>query len=179
MPAGRRAAFLDRDGVLNERLPPHEYVRCVDELRLLPGVGAAVAALEAAGLAAIVVSNQRGIARGIVSWDALRAIEAALQAELACYGARIEAFHYCPHELGAYCACRKPAPGLLLEAAQAHGLDLSRSFLIGDTESDVQAGRAVGCFTIRLCLPDEQTAADARADDLPAAVRDIVLPRLS
>lgn len=174
----RPAAFLDRDGVLNERPALHDYVRTPEQFSLLPGAAEAVAALEAAGLVPIVVSNQRGIARGIVPWSTLYAIEETIQAELAALSARIEGFHYCPHDNDAGCNCRKPAPGLLHAAALEHGLDLEASVLIGDSESDVAAGAAAGCFTVRIAPDRERTAADASADDLPSAVASVILPWL-
>src|SRR5581483_4794961 len=109
----RPAAFLDRDGVLNRRPPPHDYVRSAEALELLPGVAGAVDALRAAGFATVVVSNQRGLARGLLTPETLAAIER----RLAEAGVRIDAYYYCPHDLADGCDCRKPAPGLLLRAA--------------------------------------------------------------
>ena len=166
----RRAAFLDRDGVLNERPAPHTYVQSVGDLRLLPGVPDAVARLRFLGFVPVVVSNQRGIARGLVTWEALHEIEQAIQKYLTASGTSIEAFYYCPHDLDDGCDCRKPLPGLLHRAAREHGLDLTASVLVGDEESDVTAGKRVGCFTVRLGPAAVATAADARADGLSAAV---------
>jgi len=174
----RPAAFLDRDGVLNERPAVHDYVRTAGQFRWLPGAAEAVAALQAAGLVPIVVSNQRGIARGLVSWATLRAVEETIQAELDRHGARVEGFYYCPHEAEDGCDCRKPAPGLLHAAAAERGLDLEASVLVGDSESDVVAGLRAGCFTVRLAPGPEGTAAGASANDLSAAVRKVILPWL-
>jgi histidinol-phosphate phosphatase family protein len=146
----KRAAFLDRDGVLNERPPAHEYLADADALRVIPGVPEAVARLEDAGYVPIVVSNQRGIARLLVSPGELLRIEQRLQSELARAGASITAFYYCPHELDSHCNCRKPAPGLLLRAADEHGIDLRSSVLFGDSEADEGAASAVGCRAVRV-----------------------------
>jgi D-glycero-D-manno-heptose 1,7-bisphosphate phosphatase len=161
-----RAAFLDRDGVLNRRPPPHEYVGAVDALDVLPGTAAAVIALREAGYLPVVVSNQRGVARGLVTEAVLSEIEEHLAAE----GVDVAAYYYCRHDLDAACTCRKPQPGLLLRAAHELGLDLSSSVMIGDEESDVEAGRAAGCRTIRIGVPAPETAADAVAPNLCAAV---------
>jgi D-glycero-D-manno-heptose 1,7-bisphosphate phosphatase len=163
----RRAAFLDRDGVLNRSPPPHEYVTSADDLEILPGTAQAVASLRAAGFVPIVVSNQRGVARGSVSESTLDEVERRLHEA----GVEIDAFYYCRHDLGDACACRKPQPGLLVQAAAEHGLVLGESVMIGDEESDVEAGRAAGCRTIRIGVSARETTADAVAPDLGAAAR--------
>jgi D-glycero-D-manno-heptose 1,7-bisphosphate phosphatase len=168
---GRTAVFLDRDGVLNKRPPEHEYVTSADSLELLPGVAGAVSSLQGAGYLPIVVSNQRGVARGLVSEQTLREIEQRLLEA----GVPIAAFYYCRHDTIAGCDCRKPRPGLLLEAAADYELDLGSSVLIGDEETDVSAGRSAGCRTIRIGA-EGPTAADELARDLPAAA-DIVARR--
>jgi D-glycero-D-manno-heptose 1,7-bisphosphate phosphatase len=109
-----------------------------------------------------VVSNQRGIARGLVSAATLAEIEREIQSRLRERGAEIAAFRYCPHELDAGCDCRKPAPGMILELAGTLALDLSRSWMIGDSASDVAAGRAAGCATA--LIDAERAAPDTRAD---------------
>jgi D-glycero-D-manno-heptose 1,7-bisphosphate phosphatase len=112
-----------------------------------------------------VVSNQRGVARGLVSTATLAQIELEIQSRLREHGAEIAAFRYCPHELDAGCDCRKPAPGMLLALAGELELDLSRSWMIGDADSDVAAGRAAGCLT---ALIDAQGAHGDGAADLTA-----------
>ena len=168
----RPAAFLDRDGVLNERPADHDYVRAIEALVLLPGAADAVRRLAAAGYVPVAVSNQRGVARGLVTWETLRAIEEVLTREI---GGRI-AFYYCPHDDADACDCRKPAPGLILRAAAELGLDLGRSVMIGDAESDVEAGRAAGTRTIRIAPPGTVTSADATAPDLAAAADLLLAP---
>src|SRR5258707_921781 len=107
MSALKPAVFLDRDGVLNERAGKHEYVRDVDELRLLPGIENAAAALIRAGYVLLVVSNQRGVARGLVGPAMLATIEERIQTALEPAGGRIAGFYYCMHDLDAECDCRK------------------------------------------------------------------------
>lgn len=149
----RPAAFLDRDGVLNVRREPHQYVRSMNEFKWLPGAPEGAAALAHAGYLLAVISNQRGVALGLVDPAVLTEIEAEVQATLCRHGARIEAFRYCVHDSDAGCDCRKPAPGMLLSLAQELELDLSRSWMIGDSESDVEAGHAAGCATALLGEP--------------------------
>jgi D-glycero-D-manno-heptose 1,7-bisphosphate phosphatase len=140
----------------------------LSEFRILPGTVEGLVRLSRCDLALVVVSNQRGLTQGEVTEDLLRATEAALQRELAPYGVRIEGFYYCPHQVEANCECRKPKPGLLLRAAEQLGLDLSASWMIGDSETDVEAGRAAGCQT--LLLGDQDGALPtAVADSLPSA----------
>jgi D-glycero-D-manno-heptose 1,7-bisphosphate phosphatase len=143
----RAAAFVDRDGTINERPPPHQYVARAEDFRWLPGAQEGLVRLAAAGLRLVVVSNQRGIARGLVSWETIHGIEAEIQDRLGSQGVAVESFRYCPHELAADCPCRKPRPGMLLDAARDLGLDLPSSWMIGDSASDVEAGRAAGCLT--------------------------------
>lgn len=144
----RRAVFLDRDGTLNEEMG---YINHLSRLRLLPGAAQAVRLLNEAGWPAVVVSNQSGVARGYFPPRLLFEVEARLTAELAEEGARLEAFYYCLHHpqaaLAAYrreCECRKPRPGLLLEAARELGLDLARSWLIGDRLLDIETAHQAG-----------------------------------
>jgi D-glycero-D-manno-heptose 1,7-bisphosphate phosphatase len=153
----RSAVFLDRDGTLNVRPREHCYVTAVDEFEWIEGAPEAAAALSHAGYMLAVVSNQRGIARGLVTADVLVQLEARMQADLAYLGCRIDAFRYCPHEAEAGCACRKPAAGLLLKLAEELGLDLSRSWMVGDEPGDILAGRSAGCRTLLIAeaLPDD------------------------
>ena len=141
-----RAVFFDRDGTLNEAVvregrpfPPES----ADELRILADAPAALARLKQAGFLIIVVTNQPDVARGAQSRGAVESIHAALAAELP-----IDDFLVCWHDDGDGCACRKPKPGLLLEAAARHEIDLRASFLVGDRWRDIDAGAAAGCRTI-------------------------------
>lgn len=153
----RAAIFLDRDGVLNIKPPAHEYVGTVEQFTWLPGAVEGAARLAAAGYVLTVVSNQRGIARGLVSPETLTGIEAVIQRGLGSQGAHVEAFRYCPHELDAGCGCRKPRPGMILSLAEDLELELGQSWLVGDAPTDIEAGRAAGVRTL-LITEDGQPA---------------------
>ena len=153
------AAFLDRDGTINEKAPPGEYVESAAEVRMLPGAAAAVARLNAAGVPVLVVTNQRGIALGRMTEDDLAAVHERIAAELARAEARVDGWYHCPHEEG-QCGCRKPGTALLERAAAEHGLDQGEALVVGDSESDVEAGRRVGAATILLGR-DADSLADA------------------
>jgi D-glycero-D-manno-heptose 1,7-bisphosphate phosphatase len=146
----RPAVFLDRDGTINVRAAEHEYIRDVRDFSWLPGALEGMVGLARAGLPLIVVSNQRGVSRGLVTVDTLRNIEGLIQDAMGVHGCHVEAFRYCVHNLDACCECRKPKPGLLRSAAAEMQLDLDRSWMIGDTDDDVEAGLAAGCTTIQL-----------------------------
>jgi D-glycero-D-manno-heptose 1,7-bisphosphate phosphatase len=168
----RRAAFLDRDGTLNERPREHYYVTEIDDFRLVPGAVDGMRRLADCGYDLVVASNQRGIARGLVDEGVLRATEQVLQDALASHGARIDAFYYCPHEIEENCDCRKPRPGLLLRAAEELDLDLAASWMIGDSATDVEAGAAAGCSTAFIGT-EPSVDADLTADSLTDAARQI------
>jgi D-glycero-D-manno-heptose 1,7-bisphosphate phosphatase len=146
-----KAAFLDRDGVINRKAPTEdEYVTCWEEMQILPGVAQAIALLNRAGFLAIVVSNQRSVAKGLITEAELNSIHRRMCDELARAGATIDGVYYCPHELEPPCDCRKPQPGMLLRAARIHDIDMSASWMIGDSDKDVQAGKNAGCRTVRV-----------------------------
>ena len=148
----RCALFVDRDGVLIEDAG---FISSPQQVQLLPGVAEALARVNRCGVPVIVITNQSGIARGLLSEKELQAIHARLDELLAISGARVDCYYYCPHypvlgegEYRQRCGCRKPQPGMLLQAAREFALDLSHSFFIGDRLSDLQAGAAAGCQTI-------------------------------
>jgi D-glycero-D-manno-heptose 1,7-bisphosphate phosphatase len=148
----RRAIFLDKDGTLVEDVP---YSCDVTRLRLMPGVRQGLRRLEAAGYALIVVSNQSGVAHGMFDPEMLECVEMKLRALLADAHVQLDEFYYCPHHpegrIPAYavtCSCRKPSPGLLLQAASDWTIDLSQSWMVGDILHDVEAGRRAGCRTV-------------------------------
>jgi D-glycero-D-manno-heptose 1,7-bisphosphate phosphatase len=156
----RRAVFLDRDGVINELVPdpastlPESPLRSED-VGLLPGAAAAMVALREAGWLLVGVSNQPAAAKGKVSVEQLCAVQARVLELLSAEGAQLDAFRICLHhphgvvpELAGECACRKPAPGMLLDAARQLSIDLRESWTIGDTDADVVAGQAAGCHTV-------------------------------
>jgi D-glycero-D-manno-heptose 1,7-bisphosphate phosphatase len=165
--------FLDRDGTINARAANGGYITSPSELVLLPGAAAAIAMLNAAGLRTVLVTNQRWLAGSGTDPAAYPAIHSRLEQMLAEHGARLDAAYHCPHATDS-CGCRKPRPGMLLQAARDDHVDLARAVIIGDSSADVQAGRAAGTAAIRLCAdrqPSPPDGADAVAEDLPAAVR--------
>ena len=152
-PVGNRSrvvstVFLDRDGVLNQKLPEGGYVASWEDFHLLPGVAEAIASLNRAGLRVVVVSNQRGIALGLHTAADVLAIHSKLQALLQQSGAHLDAFYFCPHDKNE-CNCRKPLPGLF-EQAQADFPDITAesSLMIGDSWSDIEFGRRLGMVTV-------------------------------
>jgi D-glycero-D-manno-heptose 1,7-bisphosphate phosphatase len=176
----RAAIFVDRDGVINELVPdrvsgrPESPLR-VDDVRLIPGAAAALRSLTNAGWCLVGVSNQPSAAKGLMALTELHAIQARVLRLLATEGARFDDFRLCLHhpegvvpELAGECDCRKPAPGMLLAAAKELGVDLGRSWIVGDTDGDVHAGRAAGCRTI---LVEHRYSAHKRTAELsPDAV---------
>jgi D-glycero-D-manno-heptose 1,7-bisphosphate phosphatase len=171
--------FLDRDGVLNVKMPEGEYVRSLRDLRLLPGVPEAVARLNHAGMRTIVVTNQRGIALGLYSAADVELIHAALQAQLEVHGGHIDGFFFCPHDRDE-CKCRKPLRGLFDRAVERFpGISAESSVMIGDSLSDIEFGRRLGMMTVFIegeparRKPGAARAAelaDSRADSLAHAV---------
>jgi D-glycero-D-manno-heptose 1,7-bisphosphate phosphatase len=146
------AVFLDRDGTLVEEVG---YVDRLDRLVLFPWSLDAVRLLHRAGLRVIVTTNQAGVARGYFGEEFVRRAHAHLDAQIRAAGAEVSGYYYCPHhpdasvpEYRRTCDCRKPSPGMLLQAAREHDLDLSRSFAVGDRWSDVEAGTRAGVRSI-------------------------------
>lgn len=142
----KRAVFLDRDGVLNlsEVREGKPYApRQIDDFQLYPEAALALRRLKAAGFALIVVTNQPDIASRRVTAEAVEAMHQRLRAALP-----VDEVVLCPHGQDEGCACRKPRPGMLTEAARRHHIDLAASVMVGDRASDVEAGRAAGCRTI-------------------------------
>jgi D-glycero-D-manno-heptose 1,7-bisphosphate phosphatase len=136
--------FLDRDGVINEKMPEGRYVTRWDEFHLLPDVVQAIAMLNRAGVRVVVVSNQRGVALGLYSPEDVRALHAQLQQELAKVGARVDGFYFCPHDKGV-CECRKPLGGMFEQAvAEFPSITAATSVMIGDSKSDMEFGRRLG-----------------------------------
>ena len=164
------AFFLDRDGTINRKAAEGSYVTSPSELHLLPGTGPAVAALNASGAKVFVVTNQRGVARGLMGQADVEAVDAQLDRLLAAHGAHVDAYYVCPHETGT-CDCRKPLPGLLLQALARHpGLSPARCVMVGDAETDVDAGLAAGTRAVRLAPGGTPSRAEACYPDLAAAV---------
>jgi D-glycero-D-manno-heptose 1,7-bisphosphate phosphatase len=166
-----RWVFLDRDGTLNVKPPDGEYVERPEALELLPGAAEAVRALNRAGLWTGVVTNQRGVALGRMSAEDLDSVHRRLRHLLHLEGASVDAIYACPHQIGA-CTCRKPHPGLLLRARGEHpALDFAHAAIVGDSSSDVQAGRRLGLRTVLISEAKSDRAAVCDADHV---VRDLV-----
>ena len=165
-----KAVFLDRDGVLVAAVvrdgKPYPAAR-LEDVEILPGVAAALAELRRAGYVLVVVTNQPDVARGAQTREAVDAIHAYLGHALP-----LDAIYCCFHDDADHCACRKPAPGMLRDAARDLGIDLAASFIVGDRWRDVDAGRAVGCRTIfvdRQYSERQPTSFDAKVGSLPEA----------
>jgi histidinol-phosphate phosphatase family protein len=143
-----KTVFLDRDGVINRIVGPHCYVTSWDEFETLPGVVQAIKQLNEAHYQVIIVSNQRGIARGKMTLLDVTTLHETMCETFAKEGTRIDGIYLCPHEEGE-CTCRKPNIGLFLQAEQDFAIDKSESWMIGDSESDVEAGQRYGVKTIQ------------------------------
>jgi D-glycero-D-manno-heptose 1,7-bisphosphate phosphatase len=167
-----KAVFLDRDGVINRKPPEGQYVTRWEELHLLPDVAGAIGLLNRAGFRVIIVSNQRCVAKGLITVHELESMHLRMCEQLAADGATIDGVYYCPHERWLACSCRKPAPGMLLAAARKHQLDLAASWMIGDSEIDVEAGCNAGCKTARLLFHVD--AVDSKADIVALSLREAI-----
>lgn len=152
-----RALFIDRDGTL---IVDVGYPRDPEQVEPLPGAIAALRELRAS-FALVIVSNQSGIGRGLIAPAEALAVHERVLERFASGGVQFAGSYYCPHTPGAGCACRKPAPGMLLQAADELGLDLVGSIMIGDKPSDIAAGRAAGCGHLLWITPGD--AADPTA----------------
>ncbi|PRD69394.1 D-glycero-beta-D-manno-heptose-1,7-bisphosphate 7-phosphatase [Malikia spinosa] len=176
----RKAAFLDRDGVINR---DRAYVSRWEDFEFVPGAVDAMRRLKKAGYALVVVTNQSGIARGYYSEAQYQALTAAMQQALLDAGAAVDAVYHCPHhpkgkvaELAIDCDCRKPAPGMILRAAKELNLSLADSILVGDKPSDIEAARAAGVGRAYIVQSDnaESTTGLAGADAAHADLQSCV-----
>jgi D-glycero-D-manno-heptose 1,7-bisphosphate phosphatase len=183
-----RAVFLDRDGTIIEEVG---YLDRIERLRLFPETVDALRALQRAGLRLIIATNQSGIAQGLFTESFVRDLHRHLTAQLARGGVRLDGIYYCPHhpeaklaEYRAACTCRKPASGLLQQAAREHDLDLAQSYMIGDRWRDLIAGQATGTagVLVRTGYGDTEAqrppaggGADVVVDNLAAAASWILL----
>lgn len=158
----QKAVFLDRDGTINKYVG---FLRNINEFELLPGVAEAIKRINSSGYLVIVVTNQPVVARGEVTFPELQLIHNKMETLLGEEGAYVDAIYYCPHhphkgyegeipELKIDCECRKPKPGMLLKAAQDFNIDLAKSWMIGDGENDIRAGKAAGCNTALVGVGD-------------------------
>lgn len=177
----QKAVFLDRDGTINRYVG---FLRSLDEFELIPGVAQAIRKINQSGYLSIVVTNQPVIARGEVSPTQLHEIHNKMETLLGREGAYLDAIYYCPHhphkgypgeitELKIECDCRKPKPGMLLQAAEDYNIDLTNSWMVGDSENDVAAGKAAGCYTALLGTEDYgQGLSIVELEDLVSAIFD-------
>jgi histidinol-phosphate phosphatase family protein len=176
IPHDLATVFLDRDGVLNEKMPEGSYVTSSSDFRILPGVSEAIARLNRAALRVVVVSNQRGIALGLYTAADVDDLHAAFQRDLASSGAHIDAFFICPHDRG-QCNCRKPLPGLFEQtAARFPDLTVATSVMIGDSLVDMEFARRLGMTAI---LIESDTAPSRPGDESAQACADFRFPSLS
>jgi D-glycero-D-manno-heptose 1,7-bisphosphate phosphatase len=160
--AGLRTVFLDRDGVLNVKMPEGHYVMRWDEFHALPGAAAAIRMLNDLGVRVIVVSNQRGIALGLYTAEDVKAIHSAFQGFLLSQGAHVDAFYFCPHNRGE-CLCRKPLTGMFDEAmAEFPTIDAQTSLMVGDSRSDMEFGRRLGMKTAFIDSQSDDRESDAK-----------------
>lgn len=177
----RRAVFLDRDGTINREVT---HLKSPDQVELLPGTAAAIRRLNRSGTLAVVVTNQPVVARGDVSLEGLGRIHARLESQLGAGGAFLDGLYYCPHhpdkgfpgevpELKGHCNCRKPEPGLIDKACRDLGIGRQDSWMVGDTTSDVEAGRRAGLRTVLL------RSGHAGADAKQATRPDYIAPDLA
>jgi D-glycero-D-manno-heptose 1,7-bisphosphate phosphatase len=144
----KKIILLDRDGVINKRMPKGDYVKNWDEFQFLPGAIKAVSLLSSNGYKIYIISNQAGVARKLMTKKDLETIHRRMIRELAKKGGRINGIYYCPHGRDDGCECRKPRSGLLFQAANEHYFDLTKSVFLGDDKRDIEAGQAAGCRTI-------------------------------
>ncbi len=144
----KKVVFLDRDGVINKKPPEDDYVKNWSEFEFLPGAIEALKLLTQNGYDIYIITNQRGIARGMMSEHDLNTIHKKLKEELKKHNAKINQIYYCPHGWDDGCECRKPKPGMFFQAARGHNLDLTKAIFIGDDGRDLQAGDAAEFKTI-------------------------------
>ncbi len=176
----QKAIFLDRDGTINKYVG---FLRNIDDFELMPGVDEAIRKINASGYLAIVVTNQPVIARGEVTVPELNEVHNKMETLLGNSGAYLDAIYYCPHhphkgyegeipELKIECECRKPKPGMILKAAQEYNINLSDSWMIGDGENDIKAGKNAGCRTA--LIGTEEFGQDISVESLLEAVEKIL-----
>ena len=156
----KRAVFLDRDGVINRKMPEGDYVKNWSEFFFLPGVFDALEILKNREILSIIITNQSCIARGILSHRQLHEIHEKMQMEIQMHHGNIDAIYFCPHIISDGCDCRKPKIGMILKAVEEFdsmgiNINLNDSYMIGDSESDILTGQAAGVPTIRIRNPLE------------------------
>jgi len=146
---------LDRDGVINKKMPEDDYVKEWEEFIFLPGVFEAVSNIKGKGYLIIIITNQRCIARNIIDEDTLRGIHEKMVSEIQKHGGHIDSIYFCPHNIDDNCKCRKPEIGMISNALADFKkvdieIDLEKSYMVGDSEKDIKAGNSAGVKTIRI-----------------------------
>ena len=181
----QKAIFLDRDGTINEY---KGFIRTPNEFDLIPGVSQAIKKINDSGYLAIVITNQPVLARGETSFETMEKIHNKMETLLGNDGAYLDAIYYCPHhphkgfkgeipELKIECECRKPKPGLLLQAAKDFNISLENSYMIGDSENDILAGKNAGCKTILVNKEYKNFGQDESYENLNKAIETVLTTR--
>jgi D-glycero-D-manno-heptose 1,7-bisphosphate phosphatase len=179
--SGKTAVFFDRDGTINKEAG---YINSLQDLHIYPNAVEAVRLVNDAGMKVLVITNQSGVARGLIDENFLSEIHGKIRDHLARHGAVIDGFYYCPHHptIGSepyrqQCGCRKPEPGMLIRAAEDHGIDLGSSYVIGDHASDIQVAKRVSAKGILVKTGHglEHIHDDAKPDYIAEDVLDAVL----
>tara|TARA_Y100000782_G_scaffold101047_1_gene116437 strand:+ start:301 stop:795 length:495 start_codon:yes stop_codon:yes gene_type:complete len=155
-----KAIFLDRDGVINQERK--DYVKKLDEFRILDKTSDAINIIKNRGFLVIIITNQSAISRKLLSVETLNKIHEKLQSYLEKYGTSFDGIYFCPHMPSENCECRKPKPGLIVQAVTDFQIDLSQSYMIGNSETDVQAATNAGCKGI--LLKENQTLLETVVD---------------
>lgn len=167
--SGRKYIFLDRDGVMNKRPPKGEYVCRPEDFTWLPGARQAIKRLNDAGYFTIMITNQAGIAKGVMTEDDFQKVRAKMSSELAEIGAHMDAVYYCPHGPNDGCACRKPKPGMLYQAQKDFAINLAECVFIGDDERDILTAHNANMRGI--LVTSEYALADAVDDVLQGKIK--------
>ena len=148
-----KAVFLDRDGVINKERK--DYVKTIDELEIFENISKCIQELKENNYLVIVITNQSAINRGLTSIQNINKIHDTIQQYLLKFNTKIDAFYFCPHRPDENCLCRKPNSGLIIQASNDFNIDLKSSWMIGDNDSDILAGKNAGCHTIKLIHQNE------------------------
>ena len=143
-----KTVFVDRDGVINQERS--DYVKSISELEIYPNVAKNIKLLKDAGFLVIVITNQSAVNRGIITHEIVSQIHDSIQDHLKKYGTFLDGFYYCPHTPNENCNCRKPKSGLLEKAILELNIDLNSSWMIGDSDSDIEAADSIGCKAIKI-----------------------------
>jgi D-glycero-D-manno-heptose 1,7-bisphosphate phosphatase len=168
----QKAIFLDRDGVINE---DSDYVATIEEMCIYSYTARAISKINQSSYKAIVVTNQSAVARKMITEVQLNSLHEELKKYLQSHGAYVDDIFYCPHHPGEnlvnfdekyikQCSCRKPGPGMLIEAAKKHNIDLTQSYMIGDSGRDIEAGQKAGCTTIGVHTGKDITTSEVQPD---------------